>query len=372
MNLDSVETPAAVVDLERVRANLLRVMEYCRGHGLAWRPHVKTHKSRRFARMQMEAGATGLTVATPFEAEVMAEVTDDLLLAYPPVGEARLSRLMALPDSVRLLVALDSSAVLEPLAAAARAAGREVGVLVELDVGARRVGVGSPVAAVELAARAAGLEGVRYEGVAFYPGHVRVPVADQAPHLASLSDLVASFLDALGRADLPPRVVSGGSTPTLFGSHLVSGLTEIRPGTCIFNDRDIASLGAAAWEHIAYTVLGTVVSVQVAGTVALDAGSKAISKETIRMGTGFGAVYDRPDVPVSSLSEEHAVLDVSGSSWTPRVGERVRLVPNHVCTSVNLQDRYLVRDGSELAVWPIDARGRGLALAGFAPGGAAL
>lgn len=360
--VETVETPAALVDLDRVRANVARVAGYCRTHDLAWRPHVKTHKSRRFARMELEAGAAGLTVATPFEAEVMAAVTDDLLLAYPPVGEARLARLMALPDHVRLGVALDSVEVLEPLARAARAAGRSVGILVELDLGARRVGIGTPDEAVRVAGRAAELEGVRYDGVAFYPGHIRVPQAEQGALLDALSADLERLVEALTAADLAPRMVSGGSTPTLFRSHEIPGLTEIRPGTCIFHDRDVAGMGVAAWDEIAYTVLATVVSVQVAGRATVDAGSKALSKEEFRSGgTGFGVLYDHPEVPVVSLSEEHGVLDLSGSSWRPRVGDRVRIVPNHVCVSVNLQDRFLVRDRGNLSVWPVDARGRGLA-----------
>jgi D-serine deaminase-like pyridoxal phosphate-dependent protein len=358
---DAIETPAGLVDLGRVEKNLDRVATYCRRHGIAWRPHVKTHKSRRIARLQIEAGAAGLTVATPFEAEVMSAVTDDLLLAYPPVGPARLDRLMSLPDSVRLGVSLDSVAVVEPLARAARAAGRNVRILVELDVGARRVGVATPEAAVDVARAADGLDGVWYDGVAFYPGHIRVPQAEQGPLLQALSTRLAEFTDALTAAGLPPQTVSGGSTPTLFRSHEVLGMTEIRPGTCVFNDRDIADMGVVSWDELAYTVLATVVSVEVPGRVAVDAGSKALSKEAFRgRDGGFGVLYDRPDVPVASLSEEHGVLDVTGTDWRPRVGDQVRIVPNHVCVSVNLQDRYVVRRDDEIVAWSIDAQGRGL------------
>ncbi len=361
MTPDAIETPAGLVDLGRVEKNLERVSSYCRDHGIDWRPHVKTHKSRRIARLQVEAGAVGLTVATPFEAEVMSAVTDDILLAYPPVGRARLDRLTSLPDSVRLGVSLDSVAVLEPLAEAARTAGRRVRILVELDVGARRVGVATPEAAVEVATAAASLDGVWYDGLAFYPGHIRVPQDEQGPLLEALSRHLAEFTDALGAAGLPPRTVSGGSTPTLFRSHEILGLTEIRPGTCVFNDRDIADMGVVSWDELAYTVLATVVSVEVPGRVAVDAGSKALSKEALRgRDAGFGVLYDRPDVTVASLSEEHGVLDVSGTDWRPRVGDQVRIVPNHVCVSVNLQDRYVVRRDDEIVAWSIDAQGRGL------------
>ncbi len=361
MKQQTVETPAALVDLGRVERNVARIAAYCRSHALAWRPHVKTHKSRRLARLELEAGAVGLTVATPFEAEVMSEVTDDLLLAYPPVGPEKLARLMALPDTVRLSVALDSVEALEAMAAAAAAKGRSVQVLVELDVGARRVGVATPGEAVSLAGKAADLPGVTYGGVAFYPGHIRQPESEQGAALSELSALVGRFREALERAGLPPRVVSGGSTPTAFGSHLVEALTEIRPGTCIFHDRDIVQMGVAGWNDLAYTVVATVVSTAVPGRAAIDAGSKALSKESFRSGaSGFGVLYDHPEVELVSLSEEHGVLDLGRTDWRPTVGDRVRVVPNHVCVSVNLQDRLLVQTHDGLEAWPIDARGRGL------------
>lgn len=359
VDLRTVETPAGVVDRERMEANARRVAAYCRRHDLAWRPHIKTHKSTRVARLQLAAGATGLTVATPREAEVMAGVTDDLLLAYPPVGTARLQRIAALPPATRLTVALDSTDVLLPLARTAREAGRTFDVLVEVDVGLRRVGVQGHGAAVELARAVAAEGGVGYRGILFYAGHIRAPgpAADEAMAAldAALSDLVAR----LGAAGLPPAVVSGGTTPTLWRSHELSALTEVRAGTCIFNDRDACAVGAAAPEHLAYTVLATVVSTAVAGRCAVDAGSKALAKEG-RGGAGtFGTLLDRPEVPVVALSEEHGILDLEGTEWRPRVGERVRIVPNHVCVSVNLQDRLLVSRGDAAEVWPLEARGRG-------------
>ena len=354
----AVETPVGYVDLGRARANAARVVEYASRHGIGWRPHIKTHKSLAVARIQLEAGARGLTVATLREAEVMAEVTDDLLLAYPPVGEAKLERLLALPEHVDLKVALDSRDALEPLAASARGAGRAVGVLVELDVGLGRVGVGSPEAVVELAGLARELEGVAFRGVLFYPGHIRMAQAEQGPHLASAAGIVDRTLAALEDAGLTAGIVSGGSTPTLWRSHELPGLTEIRAGSCIFHDREGLAVGVAGPEDLAYTVLATVVSTAVKGHAVVDAGSKALSKEA-RGDGGFGVLLDRPDVLVASLSEEHGVLDLSRTDWVPRIGERVRIVPNHVCVSVNLQDALLVQDGGQHDLVPLEARGRG-------------
>jgi len=355
----SVETPIGYVDLERTRANARRVAEYADAHGLRWRPHIKTHKSTTVARIQLEAGARGLTVATLREAEVMASLTDDLLLAYPPVGEAKLERLLELPEHVDLKVALDAREVLEPLASAARRAGRSVGVLVEQDVGLGRVGVPDADAVTALARRVAELEGVRFRGILFYPGHIRVRGSEQDDGLADVTARVAETLEGLGGAGLPVEIVSGGSTPTLWRSHEVVGVTEIRSGSCIFNDREALDLGVAGSDDLAYTVLATVVSTAVPGHAVVDAGSKALSKESRGEGAGFGVLLDHPDVTVASLSEEHGVLDVRASSWIPIVGERVRIVPNHVCVSVNLQDRLLARDGDEHRLVELEGRGRG-------------
>jgi D-serine deaminase-like pyridoxal phosphate-dependent protein len=357
--LEDIETPAAILDVERVRRNAARVAAYCASHGLAWRPHIKTHKSTKVADIQVAAGAAGLTVATPREAEVMSQVCDDLLLAYPPFGESKLGRLMALPQRVRLSVALDSESALVALARAASDAGRTVDVLVEMDVGLRRVGVESAEDVVALAAQAASLPGVRYRGVLYYPGHIRVPRDQQDEPLAALEVRVGDALSALEAAGLTPAVVSGGSTPTLWNSHRLRGLTEIRSGSCIFNDLESAGHGSASWDDLAYTVLATVVSTAVRGQAVVDAGSKALAKESPAREGSYGALLDRPEVRVTALSEEHGVLDLSRTAWLPRVGDRVRIVPSHVCVSVNLQDHLFALDGGEASILELEARGRG-------------
>jgi D-serine deaminase-like pyridoxal phosphate-dependent protein len=152
--------------------------------------------------------------------------------------------------------------------------------------------------------------------------------------------------------------VSGGSTPTLWNSHRIDGLTEIRSGSCIFNDLESATQGSASWDDLAYTVLATVVSTAVQGQAVVDAGSKALAKEMPPKEGGYGALLDRPEVRVTALSEEHGVLDLSGTDWRPRVGDRVRIVPGHVCVSVNLQDRLLALDADAVEEWALEARGR--------------
>ena len=357
--LETIETPAGILDLDRVRHNARRVAEYCSGHGLRWRPHVKTHKSTEIAGLQLEAGAVGLSVATPREAEVMSSVTSDILLAYPPAGQEKLRRLVELPPEVSFGVALDSEPLLLELSRAAREAGRTVGVLVELDAGLHRVGVQDPASAVALARSAADLDGVRYDGLLFYPGHIRGPGAEQERQLAELADRLESFYEALHGADLPPKEVSGGSTPTIWNSHRLPGVTEVRPGTCIFFDREQVSIGVAQWHDLALTILATVISTSVPNQAVIDAGSKAIAKELFQsVGEGYGALQDRSEVTVKSLNEEHGILDLSHTDWRPAVGDRVRIVPNHVCVSVNLHDSLLALEGDSLRRVELEARGR--------------
>ena len=360
MTTDDLETPAALVDVGRMRANLRRAADYCRSHGLAWRPHAKTHKTPALAAEQVAAGAVGVTVATPREAEVMAQAVDDILVAYPPFGRSKLDRLMALPERVRLTVGLDSAEALSGLAEAAREAGRRVGVVVEVDAGMHRVGVQTPADAVALARLAAESGALDYRGVMFYPGHVRAHVSEHDAPLAALSATVRRFVDALSGAGLAPGVVSGGSTPTFWRSHEIEGLTEVRPGTNIFNDRTTVEIGACGWDEVAYAVLATVVSTAVPGQAVVDAGSKALAREELRAeGGGYGALLGRPEVVVKSVSEEHGLLDLSATDWRPRVGDRVLVVPNHVCASVNLQERlWGVRGGEIVEAWDVAGRGR--------------
>lgn len=360
MTLDNLETPAAVVDLDRLERNLQRGAGYARAHGLALRPHIKTHKSLYVAAAQLRHGAHGLTCATPFEMEVMSRICDDLLNAFPPVGADRARRLVSL--SSHLTVALDSTVAIDNLQDAARTAGRTADVYVEVDVGMRRVGVTNAADAVSLARYVTEQSALEFSGVALYPGHIRETVSNQDAALAQLSSRLSIVLEALDRAGLAPRVVSGGSTPTLWRTHEIPGITEIRPGSYVYNDRTTAAVGACAPEDCAFSVLATVVSASVAGQAVIDAGSKALGREPMRgaEGEGFGQLLEHPEVLVTRMSEEHGILDVGNSAWRPVVGERVRVVPNHVCVAVSLFDlAYGVRDENVESSWNIDARGRG-------------
>ncbi|HEY4217286.1 MAG TPA: alanine racemase [Gemmatimonadaceae bacterium] len=362
LTIADLETPVPIVDLDRLARNLDRAAAYATAHHLALRPHIKTHKSLRIAGEQLRHGAIGLTCATPFEAEVMSNVCDDILVAYPPVGRARANRLASLPETVKLTVALDSIEAIDTIADAARDADRAIGIYVELDLGMHRVGLPRVADAIALAQSVVERGPLVFEGIAFYPGHVREPVGQQAARLEELSASVRAAVDAFDRAGLAPPVVSGGSTPTLWSTHEISGVTEFRPGTYVYNDRTTAAVGACQWDDCAFTVLATVVSTAVPGQAVIDAGSKALGREPMRGSDadGFGCLLGKPDVIVKSMSEEHGILDLSNTSWRPEVGEQVRVIPNHVCIVVHLNDVIAgVRGDVVETTWDVDARSRG-------------
>lgn len=361
--LASIATPAAVVDVERMHANIAKASAYAAQHRLALRPHVKTHKALAVARAQIAAGARGLTCATPRELEVMADASHDLFWAHPPVGAAKVARVLALPGDVSLTVAVDDAAQVAHLADAAQAAGRRVRVLVEFDVGMRRVGVPAVPALVALAEAVARSPALVFGGITCYPGHIREAVTQQDDALQLLGARLDEAIAALDRAGLRPPVVSAGSTPTMWRTHEVPALTEMRPGTSVYHDRTTVAIGVAGWDEIAFTVAATVISTAIPGQVVVDAGTKALGREPLRgaAGEGYAAVQDRPALVVTRMSEEHGILDVpeSARDWQPAVGDVIRLVPNHVCIAMHNFDRVaVVRDGAVERWWDAEARGR--------------
>ena len=362
MTIDQLETPALVVDLNILEANIRRVADYAQRHSLLLRPHTKTHKIPAIAHKQMAAGSHGLTVAKSGEAEVMAKAGfDNILLAYPIFGEEKLRRLAMLAREKKITIAVDSAVTAEAISHAARAAGSTIDLLVELDVGLRRCGVASAEDAATLAKAIDQLPGVRFAGLNFYPGHIWVPPAEQTVLLGELSARLAEVLDTLSRSGLNCEIVSGGSTPTALQSHLIEGMTEIRPGTYVFNDCNTMGVGACSLSDCALQVIVTVISNAVPGRAMVDGGSKTFSGDRLGSGTklGFGYVREHPEIFFEGMSEEHGHLDLSSLGHSLPVGERLSIIPNHVCACVNMHDRiWYHRNGVVEGSWEVAGRGR--------------
>jgi D-serine deaminase-like pyridoxal phosphate-dependent protein len=355
MRVEELDTPALLIDLDVMERNLKRIASYAAAHNLRLRPHTKTHKIPELGRKQIQLGAAGLTVAKVSEAEVMVQAEPpELLVAFPVIGQRKLSRLMNIASAARITVSLDSETAAGQLSAAAAAAGIDIGVLVEFDAGLGRVGVQPGPELIALAQCIDRLPGLRFEGIAFYPGHIK----DASASLTALSDVVSGAAADLESAGFEVRIVSGGSTPTLLRSHEVARLNEIRPGTYIFNDRNTVEGGAVDWADCAASIMVTVVSTAVKHQMIVDGGSKTFSSDR-SAGTGplsFGRVVEDPSAVFAKMNEEHGFITVENGF---RVGDRVKIIPNHICVAMNLHEQvYGVRGGNVEAVWKVEGRGK--------------
>ncbi len=353
---DRISTPVPIVLIDVVAENIARMQAFADAHGKRLRPHVKTHKSVEIGRMQLAAGAVGLTAGNLSEAEIFADAgCDDILLAYPlwPAG-TKGERLQRLAQETELSVGVESRAAVDALADAMGELVGRLGVVVEIDCGARRSGI-DPERAGPLAAYARE-RGLRPRGVFTYPGHggtvgAREGAArDQAEALRrAASSLAAAGVDA--------EIVSAGSTPTAeFSTDPV--ITEIRPGEYVFNDYDNFRLGDCGTENIGLFVASTVVSDQGYEHVILDAGTKALAREG-NPERGYGQVPSY-DGYLEKLNEYHGFLRLPPGGARPAVGERIAIVPHHVCPVVNSFEELVITDssGALLDRWRVDAQGQ--------------
>jgi D-serine deaminase-like pyridoxal phosphate-dependent protein len=343
----NIDTPAVLIDIDRVEANLKRAQAHADEEGYALRPHIKTHKLPRFAKRQIELGAVGITVQKLGEAEVMADAgISDIFLPYNILGAKKLSRLKALNARVTLAVTADSPDTVAGYAATFTAE-QPLTVLVECDSGGGRCGVQTPAQAVALARQIALAPGLRFGGLMTYP-----PLHGVEKSNAWIEDALAVFKQA-GIA--VPKVTSGNS-PDMWAPG-GGPVTERRPGTYIYYDRFQVQEKAASLDDCALSVLATVVSRPTATRIVIDAGSKSLSSDLLGM-QGFGLVMGT-ELTVKGLSEEHGVIEMPVASDRPRIGERLRIIPNHACVVSNLFDTVTLISGDEVRETVlVAARGR--------------
>lgn len=361
--VDVLDTPTLVLDLEVVEANIARTVEIAQAAGARLRPHIKTHRMLAVARLQIAAGAQGICCAKTGEAEVFADGgIDDIFIANQVVGAAKMRRLRALAERVRLAVGVDHADQIDLLSQAFRGSG-PLDISIEIDVGQRRTGVVEPHEAVDLAQRILDSPGLALRGVYTHEGHDYAArdesdldvIADQAQR--QMLEAAQAIRDATGAA----CEVSMGSTPSLFARKFHPGIDELRPGTAVFNDGSHANfLGHTDW--CAATVLATVVNRPAPDRVVVDAGAKALTSDrrgpSILENSGFGMVVGRPDATIVSLSDEHGVLSVPDAG-AYGIGEVIQIIPNHICPCVNLYDHaFVARDGIVQDVWEVSARGQ--------------
>jgi D-serine deaminase-like pyridoxal phosphate-dependent protein len=344
-------TPCAVIDMDRVERNIARIQAACDAAGVANRPHIKTHKSPMLARMQVAAGAKGITCQKIGEAEVMADAgIDDILISYNLLGEEKMARLAALQAKATMTVAADNSVVVADLPKAAAASGRPLNVVVECDTGRKRAGVETPAEAVALAREIAGSKGLKFAGFMLYPTETGWAEAQKFFDEA-LAGVRAHGLDA--------TMVSTGGSPNMKNVGKLKGATEHRPGTYIYNDRMQVAAGVASWDDCALNIYATVVSRAGPDRGILDAGSKTLTSDTGGGLEGHGLILEHPEAKIARFAEEHGFLDLARSNTRPNVGDVVRIVPNHVCVVVNMMDEVVMVRGDEIVgTLPVAARGK--------------
>lgn len=348
--ISSLSTPLPLIDEDRLGANIARVQSYMDGHGIAFRPHIKTHKIPSIAAAQMQAGAKGINCQKITEAEVFADAGfEDLLITFNILGSEKHQRLIALNARIcGLKVVADSEITVRGLSCAFSQT-RPLTVLVECDTGGGRCGVQSPQAAIALAEIIAAAPGLTFGGILTYP---------KADSEEAVEAFFAAVIAGLSARGIACPIVSNGGTPSLFSAHKVTSATEHRAGTYVYNDRAMARSGHCTLDDCAMHILATVVSRPTEDRAILDAGSKALTSDLLGF-TDYGVIVEYPEALITGLSEEHGTVDLSKlAGRRPEIGEKVRIIPNHTCVVSNLFDIMTFhRDGVVTRLEQVAARG---------------
>lgn len=361
---DFIETPTVIVNMEKVHANLKKMKGYAEAAQCSLRPHIKTHKLPELARLQLEYGATGITCAKVSEAEVMADAgIEDIFIAYPLVGEFRIKRAINLAKRIKLIVGVDSLESAALLSGAACACGVELEVRLEIDTGLKRTGIPYEEAR-ETALKIAAMPGIKVRGIYTFRGLVlnNEPTTDNKAAGRQEGELLAALAEKLRAEGLDIRDVSGGSSPTGRYVAEVEGITEIRPGTYIFQDYMQFYEGACSIEDCAAFVAVTVVSTPSREYAVIDGGSKTFGTD-FQVGTapyfykGYGHAYGKPELVLSRVNEEHGIITCSSGNTGLKVGQRLLVVPVHICSTVNLHNHVWLMEDKKFRKVRVEARG---------------
>ena len=354
-------TPFLVLNETSLKRNIDRIHAYADRHGFQVRPHVKTHKSRFIAKMQMAAGAAGIAVAKATEALALApKERGDITVAYPALGQERARIIAKLSTEHRVRVAADSRALMDGLALAARQYQTRIGIHIMFDAGLHRCGVADADQVLSLARYARESQGLCYDGIQLYMGHLYGDAARDPETVHRVNHLWKPVYKALCRENLRPETVSSGSTPSLFETHRIHGINEIRVGTAYLNDYFVLKFNHCCLADCAARVVAQVVSDRVPGQVIIDAGSKALSaKQLLRRETlETGYVCEYPEARIFRLHEEHGWMDVRYCNPPPALGQRISIIPVNVALSMNLYDSfYWLGSDGVLQKKTVDARG---------------
>ncbi len=358
---DFIPTPAVVVELDQVAANLRRMADETRRYGIAMRPHIKPHKSSYFAWQQIEAGAKGITCARLSEAEVMADYgIKDILIAFPLIGRDKMERLARLLQRAQVLTIINSEYGARQLSEVGRSMDRPVQVLIEIDGGLHRGGVPPFEAALAFAEKVKGLSGIHICGLMYYNGLIYEENTMEGfrRYAGKEHDELTGTAGLLKEHGYCMDILSGGNSYSSRCCKEMEGITEVRCGNYIFNDRMTLVTGFATEEECALRAVATLVCKMDERHGIIDAGSKTLTTDGCGHGqTGYGYVVGRPDLKITKLNEEHGFLE-SDEGLKLEIGDKIAIIPNHACVLPNLTDRlYGIRDHRLERMIPVEARG---------------
>ncbi len=358
---EELDTPVAIIDLDVMEKNISEISEIAKNSGVRLRPHIKTHKVPEIASMQIEAGAIGITCAKLGEAEVMVNSigADDIFIANVIIGDQKIERLLKLSEKAKVVVGVDSVDVAQQMSDYAVRQGFKIPVLIKIDVGLQRLGVlyGNP--ALELAKKIDKMKGLRLEGIYTHEGHSYGVTDNSQIKVIALEagKMMLQTAEMIRESGIEVNTISVGSTPTVRTSLTIKGITEVRPGAYVFNDYYEMRLGISSEFDCAFTILATVISVPSDDRAIIDAGTKSYTSDKAQAFGVYGIVKGMPDVKLIRAYEEHGVLSIPKGKL--KVGDKVEIIPNHVCPVVNLYDELIgLRKGKIETVWKVSARGK--------------
>ena len=357
-----LDTPLIAVDLDLLERNITEMAALAANYGVSLRPHAKTHKSPQVARMQIDAGAVGLTCAKLGEAEVLVDQggVTDVLIAYPIVGDVKIRRLLSLLDQARIVVAVDTHEAAAALSQAISANDRTLDIYLEVNTGQDRAGARAGQEAGDLAAAISRLPGLRLAGVMTHEGHAGFSAPEEIAVVAeNAGKALVDTAERIRSEGIEVAQVSVGSTPASWFTPRVAGITEMRPGTYVFHDNNAFRHGRVGPQLCAARVVSTIVSRPAPDRAIIDAGSKALALDPSPSHPGHGYIVGHRGATIARLSEEHGVVTLPNDETGFDVGDRIEIIPNHICPAVNLTDELVMfRDGHVVDRWPVAARGK--------------
>lgn len=354
-NVSNIETPALVIDFDKLNYNINKMADYFKKINCCLRPHFKTHKSPLIAHKQMKAGAVGITCAKLGETEVLAKSgIKSILIANQIVEKSKIFRLAGLSRYCDIIVAVDNMENIDMISNVASKFSTSIGIVIEVDVGHGRCGTREKEIALQLATRIKQSKGLVLRGIMGYEGHC-VFIGEKGKRISETQksmNIIKNYKNFLESRGFDIEIVSGGGTGTYQISSKFSAITEVEAGSYVFMDTRYNMVEGMEFKN-SLSLLSTVTSKPCSGIAVCDAGMKSITHEN-----GVPEIIEPAGLKLLKLSEEHGKIQ-TGVEDNLKVGEKIRILPSHVCTTVNLHDKYYVTSKDLIIdIWEIAARGK--------------